>query len=88
MARLIIGLTIPLNYFQNLKTADFLWKVGPIDLESDNGAEYLVLNARFSLGVPMECFRKSPKLRLRQQVLVDAQAWFARHAARPGFVSV
>ena len=49
----------------------------------------IVVNARYLFSIPVEKLRKQkPAIRLRQQVVTDIQAWFASHAARPGYLSV
>lgn len=49
----------------------------------------LFLNARHLKTQPVEQMEKqNPMFRFRPTVVADVQAWFASHAARPGYVSI
>lgn len=53
------------------------------------GCFKLLVGARRFLTWPIEEMRKhKPLFRLRYPVVADLQAWFASHAARPGYVSI
>ena len=69
------------------KDTEFFW----VD-ESDFGTAgsfKLILNARKLVTMPFDKLRKHRAVcRLRQQVIADIRAWFASHAARPGYVAV
>jgi hypothetical protein len=53
------------------------------------GVFKLMINARCLLSISLnELRQKKAVFRLRYPVVCDIQAWFASHAARPGYVSV
>ncbi len=53
------------------------------------GQYLLTLNARHLATLPASAIAKvRPVLRLRHGVMVDVQAWFAGHAARPGYLAI
>lgn len=50
------------------------------------GRYILVMNARQLTTMPLDSLKlQLPAFRLRHSVVVDIQAWFATHAARPGY---
>jgi len=54
-----------------------------------NGNYKIVVNARHLYSKPVEDLKKhKAAFRLRRQIVTDIQAWFASHAARPGYLSV
>lgn len=54
-----------------------------------DGSYTLVVNARHFYSKPLEELRlDKPVFRLRHQVVADIRAWFASHAARPGYISL
>jgi hypothetical protein len=69
------------------KETEFFWVE-----ESDfgiAGSFKLILNARKLVTMPFDQLRQHRAVcRLRQQVIADIRAWFASHAARPGYVAV
>ena len=91
---MIAGLFVPIAYANKIKKASFVKDVGMIHFEgteegSLSGNYRLVLTSRYLLGMDLETLAKhKPAFRLRSQVLVDVQAWFASHAARPGYISI
>jgi hypothetical protein len=53
------------------------------------GEYILVLNARYQTGVPIAKVTEwKPVFRIRQNTLVDVQAWLSRHGNRPGTITV
>ena len=53
------------------------------------GVFHLAFNARFLAGVPAESLAKGPPLfRIRQNTLVDLQAWLAAYGSRPGVITI
>lgn len=53
------------------------------------GEYILILNARYQTGVPKEKVTEwKPIFRLRQNTLIDVQAWLSRHGNRPGIITV
>jgi hypothetical protein len=54
-----------------------------------NGNYKIVVNARHLYSKPVEDLKKhKAAFRLRRQIVTDIQAWFASHAARPGYLSI
>lgn len=95
MGRLVAGLLIPVQpppKFKNL--GPYFYKIDPFSInESDHlgaaGDYFLVLSARFLFSVSLDRLANcQPRTRVRRQVLVDLQAWFASHAARPGMLTL
>ena len=66
----------------------FVWRSDPIVMPNEGTTWRIVLNARLALGFPVGDVAIAPHFRLRNQVVVGIQAWFAGHAARPGCVSI
>lgn len=60
-----------------------------IKAEALTGAYRVIVLARRVVGLGMkELARNTPLVRLRHPVIADIRAWFASHAARPGYVSI
>ena len=54
-----------------------------------DGTYHFVFNARFFTGLPRDTFEgRTPLFRIRQNTLVDIQAWLARHGNRPGVITI
>jgi hypothetical protein len=54
-----------------------------------DGAYTVVVSARHLFSAHLnDLVRRTPVIRLRHQVVTDIRAWFASHAARPGYTSV
>ncbi|MGV8120414.1 MAG: hypothetical protein AB2L14_11685 [Candidatus Xenobiia bacterium LiM19] len=93
-SRFIGGMLIPEKLIEIFKVNSqdrvYLKQVDPISVFELEGNWHLILNARFLFGIMTEQAKmiSQPICRLRSHVLVDIQAWFASHAARPGFLSV
>ena len=88
VARFLAGLLIPVSEQNKIKQpAEFIWRLGPLLVGGLPSPYFLCLSARHlvtsSLGdvVSMKSFA-----RLRNQPLIHLQAWFARHASRPGLI--
>lgn len=94
VARFIAGLLIPDEheaiFSVQAQGRMYLKKIPGVKIDGFDGTWHLILNARylFGLGNPDSRVRTRPAFRLRGHVLVDIQAWFAAHAARPGFLTV
>jgi len=90
MARFVGGLWVPQEMKRFIKKhTTFLKEIGPLAVNaSDDDLLYLVLDSHFLFGYPKPKRTWKAKYRLRSQVLVDVQAWFASHAARPGYTSI
>lgn len=86
--RLVAGLLVPHTDICLIKTADFVRKLPVLKLDGEPEPQYLFLDAHFLVGICPRDFGIQPAFRLRKQLLVDIQAWFAAHAARPGYVSL
>lgn len=79
--------TIPAESRLFSKGIEYVWLNVPA--QALKGAYAIVINARHLITVPSEDLAKNPPIvRLRHPVLSDIQAWFAAHAARPGYTSV
>jgi len=90
MARFVGGMWVPQESIHLIKKHSvFLKVIGPLVLEAtDDKPLFLVLNAHFLFGYAKSEWAGKARYRLRSQVLADVQAWFASHAARPGYTSV
>lgn len=98
MGRLIAGLLVPANpqpKFIDKGRGSFFYKIGPFSINAVDrlgvapGDYFLALSARFVYSDELDdLLTCQPGARLRQQVLVDLQAWFASHAARPGMLTL
>ncbi len=89
MLRLVGGLFVPTEMIHLIKRNSIFVKiVGPLEIKGKKDPQYLVLNSHFLFGYPEPEQTWKTTYRLRSQVLVDVQAWFASHAARPGYTSV
>jgi len=72
----------------------YVKKIGPLYIEGKekqitSGNYYLALNSHFIVGMKKSDLEYTKVIcRLRKQALVDIQAWFASHAARPGYISI
>ena len=94
IARFVAGLLLPAKYTKIFPIRPehkiYLKDIPELFIESLNGDWQLILNARYLFTIPNPSRRvcSQPLLRLRSHVLVDIQAWFAAHAARPGYLSV
>jgi len=89
-ARFIAGLFVPSTEGARIKKAEYIYKLGPVFLESlSNGAVdyYIYLNDRYLLTVELDQVTNVKAFaRLRGQAFADLQAWFAHRAARPGML--
>ena len=97
MARLVGGVLIHPSHKRLLKPdgSTFIRALGPFSIGAPSwgpippGEYCLVLNSRYLFGLfQSEIKNCAPSARLRTQVIVDLQSWFASHAARPGILSV
>jgi len=93
-ARFLAGILVPEQHVPIFRVQPhdrlYLKELPGIEVGTLKGPWHLILNARFLYSIPNPVRRVSsrPLLRLRNHVLVDIQAWFAAHAARPGYLSV
>jgi hypothetical protein len=95
-ARFVAGILIPDEHakvfvdLKNMGKKPFLKKMEPIQVPGKVGAWHLVLNARafHSVPKPNKSIKCPPVARLREGIQNDIRAWFAAHAARPGYLSV
>ena len=59
------------------------------DYAVSSGTYHFALNARFLTGLSPESVEgRTPLFRIRQNTLVDIQAWLARHGNRPGVITI
>lgn len=91
VGRFIMGLAVRKSDKDKLKNdAGFSWQIGPLFM--NNGAalqgEYeFYFSARHMITVDLRRAKKlKAKARLRTQAFTDLQAWFSRHASRPGMM--
>lgn len=98
-ARMVLGLLIQLNADLANKaklpatSRLFAKEIEPIQLQLSGDANdqtyKLVVSARHLKTKSLaELKKEKPLFRLRASVVADIQAWFASHAARPGYVSL
>ena len=86
MLRLVGGLLLPASLEKQVKAhTAFLWISPQLDVPGRN-QQYLVLNAHFTMGLEKGALPVKADFRIRRQALVDIQAWFASHGARPGYM--
>ncbi len=99
-ARLVLGLLIRLGLPVTedkvklpAKSRLFAKEIEPVQLHlpgiSQSGAYKLILSARHLETRAISAIKnEKPLFRFRSSVVADIQAWFASHAARPGYVSI
>jgi len=93
-ARFVAGILIPNDHAKifDLENDEppFLRRVEPLVLPEKDGLWHLVLNARalHTITNARRKIRSAPLTRLREGLQNDLRAWFATHAARPGYLSV
>ncbi len=88
MTRLVRGFLVADKWVHLLKQAPFLNSIGPINIPDAAEPCHLVMNARYVTGLPRNAGYPRPIFRIRQQVMVSLQAWFASHAGRPGYLFI
>jgi hypothetical protein len=88
MIRFVRGFLLPEKYMHLLKQAPFLTSIGPVIVPEFDGPHHIAMNARYVIGLPRNATTVRPAFRIRQQVMVALQAWFASHAARPGYLFI
>ncbi len=91
VAKLVAGLAVPPDKEKLLKKQAAFMRVLQVAQfpEPLDGAFITAWNARYIVSAPLAKLSKcNPVCRLRQQPLVDMQAWLAGHAARPGYLAV
>lgn len=90
IARFIAGLIVPENKSENIKKAEFIYKLGPVFLELKwlpAGEYYFYFSARHLLTMELSQVENvTPFARLRGQAFGDLQSWFSRQATRPGML--
>lgn len=87
LARFLAGLLIPVSEQKKIKRAEFIWTLGPLLINGLPGPHFLCLSARHLVTRPLKGVASmKPSARLRNQPLIHLQAWFARHASRPGLI--
>lgn len=89
IARFVAGLIIPESERGKVKRAEYIWKLGPLMIgeEGSTGLYSLYFSARHLMTSSVdEAVGMKPFMRLRSQAFIHLQAWFARHASRPGLI--
>jgi hypothetical protein len=92
-ARFIAGILVPDAHGRILEWGDeapFLRRLEPLTIPGKLGIWHLVLSARalYSISAARKRIHSIPQTRLREGIQNDLRAWFATHAARPGYLSV
>lgn len=94
--RVLGGALIPVCRLTKVPRCDFIYKsfgVFHFDVDEDRGLSagtfHFALNARFLSGVSADSLEgRTPLFRIRQNTLVDVQAWLARYGNRPGVITI
>lgn len=90
IARFVSGLITPTIECKKFKKADFIYKLGPMFLDSPeikSGEYNFYFSARHLSSVELNKVKDiTPIGRLRSQALSDLQVWFANRASRPGLL--
>lgn len=89
VARFLAGFLIPVSEQKKLKQAEYIWRLGPllVNTADISGSYFLYFSARHLITSPLnEAISMKSFARLRTQALTHLQAWFARHASRPGLI--
>jgi hypothetical protein len=93
-SRFVAGLLFPDEHAKILdwgtEEPPFLRRLEPLPIPGKKGTWHLVLNARslHSISNARRKIRSVAATRLREGIQNDVRAWFAAHAARPGYLSV
>ncbi len=91
-ARFLSGLLIPDSEVNKIKRGDdtsFIWRLGPLHFDNSTvkGIYHLILSARHFVTCNIsEASKLTPLAKMRSQAFAELQAWFARHASRPGII--
>ena len=98
MPRVLGGTLFPKEWLKNKTPSDayiYSKKFGLFQFDEDEvhglaaGMFHLAFNARFLAGVPAKSLAKrTPLFRIRQNTLVDLQAWLAAYGSRPGVATI
>lgn len=89
--RFLAGLFILESNIKKVKSANYIWDIGPLKviIGRKAGIYHLYFSTRQLLTSSLEtASRLQPYARLRNQALIDLQARFAQHAARPGMIYI
>ena len=94
--RVLGGALIPIEKLKKVPREDYIYKsFGVFHFDGDQarglsiGTFHFALNARFLSGVSRDSLENlTPLFRIRQNTLVDVQAWLARHGNRPGVITI
>ena len=94
--RVLGGALIPIEKLKKVPREDSIYKsFGVFHFDDDQvhglsaGTFHFALNARFLSGVPRESLETRTSLfRIRQNTLVDVQAWSAWYGSRPGVITI
>jgi hypothetical protein len=91
VGRFIMGLAVPSSEKNKLKgKAEFILPIGPLYLEKGvamPGEYHFYFSARYLISADLKLAHNlKARARLRGQAFSDLQAWFARHASRPGMI--
>jgi len=88
VARFLAGLLIPVSEQNKIKQpAEFIWRLGPLLINGLPSPYFLCFSARHLVTSSLdEAVSMKSFARLRNQPLMHLQAWFARHASRPGLI--
>ena len=94
--RVLGGALIPIDKLKKVPSDDYIYKsFGVFHFDDDEahglsaGTFHFGLNARFLSGVSRDFLEgMTPLFRIRQNTLVDVQAWLARYGNRPGVITI
>ena len=89
MVRFVGGLWVPQEMEHYVKKrAIFLKNIGPfyVKVQDREDSYHLVLDSHFLFGFKDDECKWKANYCLRSQILTDVLAWFASHAARPGYI--
>ena len=93
--RVLGGALIPVDRLKNIPSEHYIYKsFGVFHFDDEaysvpNGTYHFALNARFLTGLSRQSLEdRTPLFRIRQNTLVDVQAWLARHGNRPGVITI
>lgn len=84
--RVVAGILLPYEYRALASTGAFTKQIGPMMYGDDYWC--LIMNARHLQSLKLGSIFGSPIFSLREQALVDSQAWLASYIARPGMLTL
>ena len=94
--RVLGGALIPIARLKNVPSDENIYRAFGVFHFDDDEAHgvsadtfHFALNARFLTGLSAESLEcQTPLFRIRQNTLVDVQAWLARYGNRPGVITI